>query len=254
MNSTRLYRTIYIALLLLLISSQSVLAENVIVVGFPEEEAIPYLIKEGEKTHKGIVMDIFLRIVVSMDYGIIVKRQAESNGLKLLSKGEIDAWPKSKELMPYPGRFLWTDSIIDASQVLLTLKANSIKYSKPEDLIGKKIGIRKFSEYPAFNSFIKDKKITINEVETDQALVDMVLKQKADAAIINTYSAKWFINVLKADERQFEFSKIPITKAGFHYMFSNKTKWASFVAKFNSVLREMIKNEEVKDIIKKYVH
>lgn len=103
--------------------------------------------------------------------------------------------------------------------------------------------------YPTLDEDFKAKRIIRSDAKTELAMLKMVMKKRADAAVVNELVGLWIIKQ-NSWQNKFKISAKDIDSVGYRIMFSRK--WAPFVKKFNKEFRRMKQNGSVKKIIAKY--
>jgi polar amino acid transport system substrate-binding protein len=80
-------------------------------------------------------------------------------------------------------------------------------------------------------------------------MLNMVLKERTDAAVMNELVAKW---IIRENKWQDKFAISSKEVGGFDYRIMFNKKWKSFVQKFNQELTLMKQNGQLERIISKY--
>ena len=209
----------------------------------------PYMIKEAGKQERGIMFEVLQIIATKLDYVVETKGIPTKRVDNLLKTGDLDATARAKEWVSNPENYEFTDVIVRARDVLFSLKKTPITFRSIEDLFDKDIGTHLGYTYPMLKTYFKDNRIRRNDTDNGTAMLNMVLKERTDAAVINELVAKWIISKNKWKEK-FVVSEKEI--GGFDYRIMFNKKWRSFVQKFNQELTLMKQNGELEKIISKY--
>lgn len=209
----------------------------------------PYMIKEAGKKESGIMVEVLQIIATKHGYILETKGVPTKRVEKLLNIGDLDATARAKEWVNNPENYEFTDVIVRARDVLFSLKKTPITFRSIEDLFDKDIGTHLGYKYPMLKTYFKDNRIRRNDTANGTAMLNMVLKERTDAAVMNELVAKWIIRQNKW-QGKFVVSKKEV--GGFDYRIMFNKKWRSFVQKFNQELTLMKQNGELERIISKY--
>lgn len=209
----------------------------------------PYMIKEAGKKESGIMVEVLQIIATKHGYILETKGVPTKRVEKLLKIGDLDATARAKEWVSNPENYEFTDVIVRARDVLFSLKKTPITFRSIEDLFDKDIGTHLGYKYPMLKTYFKDNRIRRNDTANGTAMLNMVLKERTDAAVMNELVAKWIISKNKWQEKFVISSK---EVGGFDYRIMFNKKWKSFVEKFNQELTLMKQNGELERIISKY--
>jgi polar amino acid transport system substrate-binding protein len=209
----------------------------------------PYMIKEAGKKESGIMVEVLQIIATKHGYILETKGVPTKRVEKLLKIGDLDATARAKEWVNNPENYEFTDVIVRARDVLFSLKKTPITFRSIEDLFDKDIGTHLGYKYPMLKTYFKDNRIRRNDTANGTAMLNMVLKERTDAAVMNELVAKWIISKNKWQEKFVISSK---EVGGFDYRIMFNKKWKSFVEKFNQELTLMKQNGELERIISKY--
>ncbi len=214
----------------------------------------PYSILHKDGTAGGLMIDV-LRTIASMHgYKVAVKYLPSVRGAIMLEAGEIDSRLKAKEWVDHPEKYIWTDPVVDSTDVLIFHKDNPIVFNTPEDLFGKRIGTVVGYGYPLLKPYFVSGKIIREDAPRNSFMLKKVALKRTDAAIVNKFNAQWMIkNDPELQEGTFSFSKNNIGKAGYRFMFTSKHDWVPFVHFINQELARMKKNRRLEKIIAKYL-
>jgi polar amino acid transport system substrate-binding protein len=207
------------------------------------------MIKEAGKKESGIMVEVLQIIATKHGYILETKGVPTKRVEKLLKIGDLDATARAKEWVNNPENYEFTDVIVRARDVLFSLKKTPITFRSIEDLFDKDIGTHLGYKYPMLKTYFKDNRIRRNDTANGTAMLNMVLKERTDAAVMNELVAKWIIRQNKW-QGKFVVSKKEV--GGFDYRIMFNKKWRSFVQKFNQELTLMKQNGELERIISKY--
>ena len=226
-----------------------ILGSEIIVFNTTPKGYPPYMIKEVGKKESGIMVEVLQIIATKHGYILETKGIPTKRVEKLLKIGDLDATARAKEWVSNPENYEFTDVIVRARDVLFSLKKTPITFRSIEDLFDKDIGTHLGYKYPMLKTYFKDNRIRRNDTANGTAMLNMVLKERTDAAVMNELVAKWIISKNKWQEKFVISSK---EVGGFDYRIMFNKKWNSFVKKFNQELTLMRQNGELEKIISKY--
>ena len=226
-----------------------ILGSEIIVFNTTPKGYPPYMIKEAGKKESGIMVEVLQIIATKHGYILETKGIPTKRVEKLLKIGDLDATARAKEWVSNPENYEFTDVIVRARDVLFSLKKTPITFRSIEDLFDKDIGTHLGYKYPMLKTYFKDNRIRRNDTANGTAMLNMVLKERTDAAVMNELVAKWIISKNKWQEKFVISSK---EVGGFDYRIMFNKKWNSFVKKFNQELTLMRQNGELEKIISKY--
>ena len=242
-----------IAVLTGLISAAHATPENKeIVVGFNSVAWPPYLIEETDGKIHGILIDVMEAIASKHGFSVKITPLPEKRAIRGMAQGDIDAYSKAKEWVKNPKAYLWTDPVVDSTDVLIFPKNRPINFETPDDLKGKQIGAILGYRYPLLEPYFADGRIKRDDVKKDSLMLRKLLRGRDDAAIINKLVAFWVIQQNPEFKGQFGFSDKPVGKAGCGFMFTAKRNWAPFIEMFNNELSAMKADGRLDAIVQKY--
>jgi len=170
--------------------------------------------------------------------------------IKHLESGKLDANPLAKEWVSNPEDFEFADVIIDARDVLFSLREKPIKFVSVKDLHGKTIGTHLGYSYPLLEQDFKGENIVRHDSDTEFAMLRITLVGWTDATVINELVGQWLIKGNSNWHEKFVVSKKIV--GGFDYRIMFSKKWELFVEVFNKELTIMKENGELDRIISKY--
>ena len=223
-----------------------------IVVGFNDVAWPPYLIKENNGKIHGIMIDVIKEIASKHGFSVKITPLPEKRAIRGIAGGDIDAYSKAKEWVDDPNAYLWTDPVLDSTDVLIFPKDRPVYFETPDDLKGKNIGAILGYRYPLLQPYFADGRIKRDDVKEDSLMLGKLLKGRDDAAIINKLVALWVIRQNPELKGKFAFSENPVGKAACGFMFTAKRNWGPFIEIFNNELADMKKDGRLDAVILKY--
>jgi ABC-type amino acid transport substrate-binding protein len=111
-----------------------------IIVGFNNVAWPPYLLKETNGKIHGIMIDVMKEIASKHGFSVKITPLPEKRAIRGIAGGDIDAYSKAKEWVENPEAYLWTDPVVDSTDVLIFPK------DRPVDLRRRTISRGKKSE------------------------------------------------------------------------------------------------------------
>ena len=214
----------------------------------------PYLVVNEYGGVDGIMMDVLREIASKLDFKIVLEFLPEKRGLLYVEKGMVDVWPKSEVWVPNPEKFYWTDPVLRSIDSLMFLEKNPLKFTEAEDLFGKNIGSILGYGYPMFDEHFANNRINRIDSRSEREMINLVAKERLDAAIINELVGLWVIGQDPELQRvKFRFSEKKVGDAPYQFMFTKEHNWQPFIEQFNKELKKMKLNGRLDEIIAKYV-
>jgi len=251
----KILRTVFclMAVSMGLVSAAHATPENKeIIVGFNNVAWPPYLVEEPNGKIHGIMIDVMKAIASKHGFSVKITPLPEKRAIRGIAGGDIDAYSKAKEWVKNPDLYLWTDPVVDSTDVLIFPKDRPVAFETPDDLKGKKIGAILGYRYPLLDPYFADGRIKRDDVKKDSLMLAKLLKGRDDAAIINKHVALWVIRQNPEFKGKFAFSEKPGGKAGCRFMFTPKRNWGPFIETFNKELAAMKTDGRLDAIVGKY--
>lgn len=223
-----------------------------IIVGFNHVAWPPYLIKEANGKIHGIMMDVMKAIASKHGFSVKITPLPEKRAIRSMVRGDIDAYTKAKQWVKNPNAYLWTDPVVDSTDVLIFPKDRPVDFETPDDLKGKTVGTILGYRYPLLEPYFADGRITRDDVKKDSLMLSKLLRGRDDAAIINKFVAHWVIRQNPEFKGKFAFSEKSLGTAGCGFMFTAKQNWGPFIELFNNALATMKEDGRLEAIVQKY--
>jgi polar amino acid transport system substrate-binding protein len=223
-----------------------------IIIGFNNVAWPPYLVKEINGKIHGIMIDVMKEIASRHGFSVKIAPLPEKRAIRGITGGDIDAYSKAKEWVDNPNAYLWTDPVLDSTDVLIFPEDRPVRFEKPDDLKGKQIGAILGYRYPLLEPYFADGRIKRDDVKKDSLMLAKLLKGRDDAAIINKLVAFWVIRQNPEFRGKFAFSEKAVGKAGVCFMFTTKQNWGPFIETFNKELTAMKTDGRLDAIVRKY--
>lgn len=213
----------------------------------------PFVIAEGQGQLSGIVLDIVMAAAGSSGYTVSVIQVPQKRVFELLSSGDVDAVIKAREWVKNPDDFLWSDPLLELSDVLVFNRSNPIDFKTVHDLEGKTLGVVHGYVYPTLAQSFEDMTIHKHQNYYIEALLHMVLERRIDAAVCNKYVALWhFANSPNLPEKRFGFSANSIDSARVRLGITKNEDRQIFLERFNAELARMQSDGRLDTILNRY--
>ncbi|BCS87810.1 substrate-binding periplasmic protein [Pseudodesulfovibrio sediminis] len=215
--------------------------DKTIVLALPSGGWPPYIIMGTKKAPaSGIMPDVLCEVCRLHGYNLKLEYYPEKRCLMLLSEGRIDAYIKSRKWVKDASLYLWTDPVLQSTDVLVCRKDHHIQFSKEEDLAGLNIGVVHGYFYPTLHALFARNVIHKHQSTNTHNLLHMLEYKHVDAIVTNRKVAEWILqNDQKLDSTQFTFSQHALDTAPYSFTFTKKRKWLAFVRLFNTELQAM---------------
>ncbi len=214
----------------------------------------PFIIRtEQNLGNDGILVEVLRDISQALGHEFRQKFYPEKRGYMLLREGLVDVIPKAKEWVADPTEYLWTDPVIDSTDVLVFRQTNPIAFSSLEDLAGLNVGLILGFIYPKLDPLIHKGIITAHRAKHAENLLRMLNHGHIDCAVVNSQVARWIIsNQSDLSLDDFSFSKTTLGNAPCRFAFTKDDKWRPFIRQFNNHLAQMKKDGRLAAIIAHY--
>ncbi len=224
-----------------------------ITIFIPDTNWPPYLINDPQFPGQGVLIDVLKAVAEPMGYTVEIRVLPNKRGWLLLDKGRVDAHPKAMEWVQNPEKYLWTDPFMMNEDVLLYRAQSKLKYTTPEKLYGKTVTAIEEFTYPALEEHFSPKKINRVNVSSPFAMLELLDRERVDAALVNKSGAQWiFKNRPDLKPERFRMDDTPFDSAGYRYAFTRAKDWQPFIDRFNTTIKAMKKDGRLKAILDQY--
>lgn len=210
----------------------------------------PYMFQRGDEPAKGIIYDVLKLVAEKHGYKIVLARIPKNREVLYLKSGDLDANALAKEWAEHPDEFEFSDIIVEARDVLFSLKAAPVKFKNIKDLYGKTIGIHLGYSYPLLAQGFDLGLFYRSNANSEEAMLGKVLVERTDVAVVNELVGHWLIKYNPLWHNKFVVSQREV--GGFDYRIQFSKKWKGFVVKFNKELKKMKMDGRLKSIKDKY--
>jgi polar amino acid transport system substrate-binding protein len=213
----------------------------------------PYYIEGSEEQGNGILMDVLRAVTGPLDRTVTFMRLPDKRGWFMLAHGGVDVYATAKDWIENPDRFLWTDPFMDNDDVLVYRAGSPQIYSGPESLYGKTVACIRGFVYPALEGQFGPGRITRIDATSPEAMLELLVRGRADAVLVNHTEIRWILRTNKALEpHRFRIDPKPVGRALFRFLFPKDRGWEPMVDQFNRRLRSMRKDGSLKAILDRY--
>jgi len=210
----------------------------------------PYTIKRDDGSFGGIFWDVLSHIAKAYDYSVIATEIPANRVDDFILEGHVDVTMRAIEWTEEPYRFLFTEPIVIARDVVFTRKDQPLNLKSPEDLSGKTLITHLGYSYPILEPLFESGKITRLELTDEVSMFRRLAEaERFDGLLSNYHGGQWIIRV-QGWEDDFRVEPMTLDELPYRLMFA--PRWAHFVVIFNRELAKMKKNGELDSIIACY--
>lgn len=224
-----------------------------IIMGSPDKGWPPYHFPQDDPQHLGIMVDVFIEASRSLGCQVEIHWLPEKRAMLCLEQGQIDVYTKAKEWVPSASRFLWSEPIIDSTDVLMFRTGETFAFSGPSDLKGKAVGTVLGFGYPNLDPLFLSGECTRMDAPNARTQLKMLLSSRVDAAVVNQHVVQWLIREdpsLSASDVC--FSSHPLDTAGYRYVFGSRRAWGSFIQDLGREVERMRGDGRMETILAQY--
>jgi len=210
----------------------------------------PYMVKEEGQPDSGIMLDVLKVIAHKHGYSVKLAVIPRKRIIRQIDLGKVDTVAMAKEWVPNPQNYTFSDSIVQARDVLFSLKTNPTPIDNINALFGKKLSTHLGYHYPTLDTYFINNTIQRHDAPTEREMLGMVIFGRTEAAVLNELVGKWYIKNNPIWQHQFYISTQTVSEVGFRILFNKR--WQHFVQLFNQELATMKQNGQLQRIISKY--
>ena len=202
---------------------------------------------------RGIMPDVLTEICTALEYDMAVEYYPEKRCQMLLAEGRIDVFPKSPKWVDDPSAFLWTEPVLNVSDVIVYPRESPVRFSTPHDLEGLNIGTIHGFIYPTLTPFFERDIIHRHNTFSTRSLMYMLVRGHVDGVVTSRQVAKWIIKE-EADltAEQFGCSETAVDSAPYGFAFARGKGWEPFIETFNRELKAMRRDGRLEAILNRY--
>lgn len=228
-------------------------ADRSFVISVPTVGWPPYfIVPDQDGPIRGIMADVLREACKATANTATFTLYPEKRGRVMLEEGTIDAYPKAKEWMDNPNKYLWTAPVVTSTDILI-LRRHSSSSLPAATIKGLDVGVVHGFTYPTLDPLFKSGAIRRHAAEKTECLLRMVSRGHIDAAVTNRHVAQWLIRTspeLKAGD--FLFGKV-IDSAPYRFAFTRTPENTRFVSSFDRELARMKEDGRLQAILDKYL-
>lgn len=211
----------------------------------------PYWISSPDPNDSsGIMADVLREICRSLNREIRFVYLPEMRSRLRLKSGELDLYPEAKEWVDNPDDFLWSDPVLVSSDHLVFLKGKALD-ATAQGLAGKSLAVMWGFGYPTLAPLFHEGSVKKYSVQSAEQLLNMVVHERVDAAVINRTVADWVIKH-HPEFAEVVFCEEAIDSAPYRYAFRKTQEHRAFLVDFNRELEAMKRDGRLQRIFKKY--
>lgn len=227
---------------------------RLIMISLPEHGWPPFIIcSDKTKAPRGIMVDVMREISEAEGYELRASFFPEKRTQMMVREGLLDTFPKAMEWLDDPTDYLWTDPILDSTDVVVSSRYRQVEFLSPEDLEGLHVGLVHGYGYPKLMPLIQKGAIIEYRTSNTLNLLRMVSRGHVECAVVNPLVARWIISL--HDELSlgtFHFSQTPLDNAAFRFAFTRDDRLKPFIERFNRRLAEMKRSGRLNAIVARY--
>ncbi|MCX4028645.1 transporter substrate-binding domain-containing protein [Endozoicomonas sp. SM1973] len=219
--------------------------------GITPDSYPPYLFNKQDQldNYEGIITDALKIIANQLGYEVKTVLLPQNRLKRQLYSGKIDVLPFAIEWIDQPDKVVYSDTIMRVKDVVWSLKSTPVKYSKPEDLFGKKVVTHIGYHYPTLQPYFDSQQIIKKETNTNLNVLKLITKKRTSTGIVAQLTGQW-LALQNNWTTDLYFSEQEVN--GFNYRFLFSKKWKDLVPKFNKQLNKIKTNGTLTTIINKY--
>ncbi|WP_394699831.1 substrate-binding periplasmic protein [uncultured Pseudodesulfovibrio sp.] len=213
----------------------------------------PYYIANSGGVNNGILMDVLRAVTGPLDRTVTSMRLPDKRGWYMLTHGGLDVYATAREWIENPDRFLWTDPFMANEDVLVYRVGSPQIYSGPESLLGRNVACIRGFIYPPLEASFKSGKITRLDAPSPEAMLELLLRGRADAVLVNRTEILWLLRTDKnLEPHRFRIDPQPVDRAFIRFLFPRDRGWEPMVDAFNRRLEAMRTDGSLKAILDRY--
>ena len=213
----------------------------------------PYLFPVGDGQSTGIFYDILTRALDDMGWELSVRYSPELRGQMELETGVVDCRGKALEWVDDPGRYQWSDPIIQTHNVLLTRADAPPRPATPLGLAGCSIATQRGYTYPGFDTAFSQGIVTRVDKGAPDETLKLVSKGRVAGAILDEATADYLLRICpEYDARDFKAEQLPCQYSDYRLMFSPTRDWRPVIHELNERLAALRAQGAIERILKGY--
>lgn len=214
----------------------------------------PFLIRaEKPEDSSGIMLEVLRRITKRTGVQLQIVEYPEKRAMAALGSDKLHVYFKSPNWVHNPRSYLWSDSVLDISEVVISRRA--APYA-PDDItsdqsltLGTVLGFL----YPEFSEGFMSGRLSRSDCSTPYESLRMLQLRRVDAVLDCEYVTRYYMRNNPSFRDEFVISKPYTPKHGYCFVFGNTQELADYLPIFNAELARMKKNGELQEIIESYI-
>ena len=210
----------------------------------------PYTIKGEDGSISGIFWDVLSRVAREYDYTVLATEVPTNRVDGFLLEGRIDVTMRAIEWTEEPRRFMFTEPITIARDVVFTRIDHPLHLNSPDDFKGKTVITHLGYSYPALEPLFESGEVTRLELHDEISMFRRLAgAERFDGLLTNYRSGMWIMHNHGWED---DFRVEPMVLAESPYRLMLAPRWSHFVVLFNRELAKMKENGELARIIASY--
>jgi polar amino acid transport system substrate-binding protein len=216
----------------------------------------PYLDEKSDSHQaKGIAYDLSRYIAKQLNLPIDINTNIPwAKAMRDLEQGDIDFIAGVYSTQERKAQFLMTPAFSQDTLNLYVKKGYEFSFQRLDDLIDKKVDIRRRSSNgQAFDAFAKKhlKPELINIVDTYEQLFLRLERGRTDYVILDTYTGNQILKKLGL-EKKISMLEQPLVTNPIHLMMSKRSPCANHFNKIVNIIQQAQQNGKLKNIHQAY--
>lgn len=222
-----------------------VLKLNVSPNGYP-----PYTIVDKDNRFSGIIWDVTTAICDRLGYRLEAFKVPRKRVDGMLTNGMIDATPRAEEWTEEPGNYVFTDPVVQVSEVFFSRTSRPFEYRNPADLDSMTVLTHLGYKYPKIRDMFTSGKTKRFDVPQDRDIFSYLMHgDDFDVAVADRLVGQWMIRE-NGWQGAFYISDQALTDVSLRLML--RPDMAEFADRYNNELSKMKDNGELESILAAY--
>lgn len=227
-------------------------SDGIVTMSYNMDGYPPFFIEKDGK-FSGITVEILREAFERLNFKLAITLHPEKRGQDLLFRGQVDARGKAKEWVDHPEFYDWSVPFLEPHSVIVSPADAPIMNPTIDQMQGLTLATIHGFSYPYLDKAFKSELIHRVNVSSPKKLLLLTHKKRADGAIIDRYTALWFMKKFPDfDRNDFYISPQPQGKLDYRLMFTKKQDWKPFIKKFNTVIKQMKADGTIQNILNNY--
>lgn len=214
----------------------------------------PFIIFEDNGDISGIDIDVLKEIYGNAGIKLSVRPASFNYSQKMIKNKWAHIIPTISYSEDRSTYMEFSDNYRAESKYIFICNSDKrIKLERLEDLYNYRVGIMQGYSYT--EEFDVDRNINKDTSDKEEVLFKKLLKNHVDFILMNNYAARYFINKenLKGKVKELDFTLISEKGSDTRMGFAKIEDSSKYVDIFNNGIKEILKNNKIKEIEKKYL-